>query len=410
MKRLEGLYLDVVKEAKPSIKARPLLGKFFLRLRITEVNFEDGSVWREKDQLSHHSKLVRSLPPQLPNCPNKQCLAHDNGQLYCLADFMGTLCRRELCSPDDPNACVCNLYSCSNCKDLDNDAWYDCEGDCDDTPNSIQAFNTHPGADEICDGLDNDCNGQVDDNCTTPTPTPTQTPTPQPTLPPSMCPFGQTYNPDAGMCCPNSPEPVDCGFPMPISRCPYEHVANCGNTPIIIDVAGNGFQLTSAANGVDFDFEGNSDHVKERLSWTAPGSDDAFLILDRNGNGLVDSGRELFGNLTPQPAHLHQNGFLALAEYDKAAHGGNGDGLITQTDAVFAGLRLWQDMNHNGISETNELHRLADFGLQALELNYKESKRVDQFGNQFRYRAKVKDAQGAQLGRWAWDVFLVESQ
>ncbi len=232
-------------------------------------------------------------------------------------------------------------------------------------------------------------------------------PTPFPTPPPSMCPFGQTYNPDAGMCCPNSPEPVDCGFPMPISGCPYEHVANCGNTPIIIDVAGNGFQLTSAANGVDFDFDGNSDHVKEQLSWTAPDSEDAFLVLDRNRNGIVDSGRELFGNLTPQPGHPHQNGFLALAEYDKSAQGGNGDGLITQTDAVFAGLRLWQDMNHNGISEANELHRLAEFGVQTLELNYKESKRTDQFGNEFRYRGKVKDTHGSQLGRWAWDVFLV---
>ena len=62
--------------------------------------------------------------------------------------------------------------------------------------------------------------------------------------------------------------------------------------------------------------------------------------------------------------------------------------------------------NHNGISEAAELSSLEQSGLAVLELNYKESRRRDQYGNLFRYRPKVKDAHGAQIGRWAWDVIL----
>ena len=174
------------------------------------------------------------------------------------------------------------------------------------------------------------------------------------------------------------------------------------NSPILIDVLGDGFVLTDAANGVDFNFSGDG---MQRMGWTAAGSDDAFLTLPYNGK--VESGFELFGNLTDQPETGNPNGFLALAEYDEPSKGGNDDGDIDLQDQVFSLLRLWQDVNHNGVSEPGELHTLPELNIESISLKYKESKKTDPHGNKFAFRAKVNGVPHSPAGRWAWDVFFV---
>lgn len=227
-----------------------------------------------------------------------------------------------------------------------------------------------------------------------PTPTPTPNPTPAP-----------TPQPPGGGSCPNTSSQF-------ISWCTDFNWGTCfcdgtiEKSPIIIDVNGDGFALTDLEHGINFDLDADG-IISERVSWTAPNSDDAFLFLDRNEDGVVNNGVELFGNMTPQHYAPVPNGFVALDMYDTAVHGGNGDGVIDAWDDVYSQLRLWQDKNHNGRSEPSELHTLPELGVASISLGYKESKRTDQYGNRFRFRAKVKDVHGAQLGRWAWDVFLL---
>jgi hypothetical protein len=179
-------------------------------------------------------------------------------------------------------------------------------------------------------------------------------------------------------------------------------------SPVIIDTTGRGFHLTSAQQGVAFDIFADGSPIK--ISWTDASSGNAFLALDRNHNGKIDSGKELFGNVTEQAQSSDPNGFLALAEFDKPENGGNDDGIIDKRDAVFSHLLLWIDENHDGVSQPNELHSLPELGVYSIGLHYHDDRPFfDQYGNWFHYQAAVnpdpRDGKSKD-GRVTYDVFF----
>jgi hypothetical protein len=194
----------------------------------------------------------------------------------------------------------------------------------------------------------------------------------------------------SGPCC-----STDC--PIPPNGCII-----CGVSPVILDLNGKGFSLTNAANGVSFDIAGTGNPVQ--MGWTARGADNAFLALP-GPDGLVHNGKQLFGNFTPQPQIQNPNGFAALAVYDD-----NHDGVIDSQDAIFSSLRLWIDANHDGISQPGELHTLPSLGVNSLSVKYKDASRQDQYGNTFRYKARVNPGDpNSSVDRIAFDVFFVEA-
>jgi hypothetical protein len=179
------------------------------------------------------------------------------------------------------------------------------------------------------------------------------------------------------------------------------------NCPILIDLDGNGYHLVGLENAVQFDINNNA--APDMVSWTRAGERDAFLCLDRNGNGRIDNGGELFGDSTLLASGQRAaNGFLALAEFDTTEMGGNGDGRISQTDAVFDRLRLWVDWNHDGASSPGELSTLQSGGVVEISTNYVLTPRQDQYGNRFRYLslAKLRNAAGLVRAAPIWDVIF----
>lgn len=125
--------------------------------------------------------------------------------------------------------------------------------------------------------------------------------------------------------------------------------------PLVLDLDGDGLETTGVEQGVAFDI--NADGRADQTSFVTGG--DAFLALDRNGNGSIDDGAELFGD-----QNGHSNGFAALSDYDD-----NADGLIDSADSVFTQLRLFS-LDADG---TQQLRSLQSQGVQAIQLNHRNT-------------------------------------
>jgi len=143
--------------------------------------------------------------------------------------------------------------------------------------------------------------------------------------------------------------------------------------PLILDMDGDGLETLPASAGVLFDYDG--DGVGTGTGWVVP--DDGFLVWDRNGNGLIDSGRELFGDSTMKSnGQLAVGGFDALADLDA-----NADGKVDSLDPAFASLRVWKDLDSDGITDAGELLTLASLGIAGFNTAATENSVVLADGN-----------------------------
>lgn len=116
--------------------------------------------------------------------------------------------------------------------------------------------------------------------------------------------------------------------------------------PLVINFNGSAAQLTATKFSFDLDTDGNT----EQISFVAPGS--GFLALDRNQDGQINNGSELFGPVSG-------DGFSELAAYDQ-----DGNHWIDESDAVFTRLSIWsKDAQGN-----DQLATLKAAGIGALYL------------------------------------------
>ena len=153
------------------------------------------------------------------------------------------------------------------------------------------------------------------------------------------------------------------------------------SSPLIIDMDGNGVKTISIDKQVFFDLDNNQ--FAESTGWVDQG--DAILVWDRDGNGIINSGNELFGNHTVlQNGQKAANGFVALAELDI-----NKDKVFDSLDEAWRYLQLWFDYNQNGISEEGELIKLAESGIKNINLSYRNSNFTDENGNAHRQQSSV---------------------
>ena len=209
--------------------------------------------------------------------------------------------------------------------------------------------------------------------------------------------------------CNSNDNDLGCPDPPPPPPPPHDDTGgwsdSSGGSPIILDLGDDTYRLTSLSDGVRFDLR-NEGYARQ-MAWTRLGVENAFLALDRNGNGRIENGAELFGNFTPlRSGQTAQHGFEALNELDD-----NHDGMLDANDGVWAALLLWVDRNHDGSSTADELQPIASSAVTALDIDPHVVGKKDQWGNQFRYMAHFRYRQAsAERQRTYYDVFFRMAQ
>ncbi len=162
--------------------------------------------------------------------------------------------------------------------------------------------------------------------------------------------------------------------------------------PLAIDMDGDGLETVGiGSNPVLFDH--NADGVQTGTGWLAP--DDAWLARDLDGNGSIDSGRELFGvdtMLTDAQgvSRKASSGFDALSALDS-----NGDLVFDANDLTYPEVLIWQDANSDGVSQASELRSLSDAGILAIHLNATRVNLDQGDGNRVTDLASVVRADGS---------------
>ncbi|EBI9246488.1 hypothetical protein DIK88_20430, partial [Salmonella enterica] len=160
------------------------------------------------------------------------------------------------------------------------------------------------------------------------------------------------------------------------------------SSPIIIDLDRDGVETISLENGVFFDHDGNK--FAESTGWVSP--DDGLLVFDRDGNGQIDNGSELFGNNTLQADGTNaSNGYNALKEYDD-----NNDGVLDENDAIWNQLQIWQDKNSNGRVDEGELLTMKQAGIASINTMYKNSSTTDSQGNLHKQTGSITYTDGSK--------------
>ncbi|MDP3514758.1 MAG: calcium-binding protein, partial [Sulfuritalea sp.] len=146
--------------------------------------------------------------------------------------------------------------------------------------------------------------------------------------------------------------------------------------PLILDLDADGLETIGVNTTNPILFDHNGDGIQTATGWVKP--DDAFLVFDRNGNGGIDDGTELFGDSTDlYSGGKAADGFAALAQEDS-----NLDGKVDSLDANWSSLRLWRDLDQDGISQAEELFTLEETGIAALNVAKTENAVVLANGNQ----------------------------